>query len=64
MKLFSGKRLGIHCPYCRDGEKVIRQNRTSGEFFVSCTGWPDCNFSENLPEDLRLRVLDQTTDRP
>ena len=58
-ELFSGKLLPFSCPWCKIGKKVIRQNRETREFFTSCTRWPECKFSENLPEDMRLRALGQ-----
>jgi len=57
--IYSGKRLALKCPWCNEGQQIIRQNRQTDEFFVSCTQWPKCDFSANLPEDIRLRALGQ-----
>lgn len=57
--IYSGKRLAIRCPWCDDGWQIIRQNRLTEEFFVSCTEWPKCSFSGNLPEHIRMRAMGQ-----
>ena len=34
---------------------VTRQNRESGEYFVGCSTWPDCQHTEPEPLDAQLR---------
>lgn len=56
-KIEPGKKSGLHCPECTDGEQVYRQNRETEEFFLACTNYPMCKWSANLPEHLRLSAL-------
>lgn len=59
-KLTPGKRLEISCPECGPGSSmIIRQNRETKEFFIGCSNYPRCRFSQNLPESLRLQALGQ-----
>ena len=59
-ELKPGKRLEISCPECGVGSSlVVRQNRETQEYFLGCSNYPQCEHSQNLPEEMRLRALGQ-----
>lgn len=39
------------CPKCGNGYLRIRTNRDTGEQFLGCTNYPNCQHHEPLPED-------------
>ncbi len=42
------------CPTC--GQSLqIKRNRTTREEFLGCSAWPQCTYTEPLPEAIRLR---------
>jgi ssDNA-binding Zn-finger/Zn-ribbon topoisomerase 1 len=53
------KRLSLKCPDCETGEQIIRQNSGSGHYFIACTAWPECKWTAELPESLRMRLEGQ-----
>ena len=57
-ELRSGQIVALGCPQCGAAHKlIIRQNSKTKEFFLSCQNWPTCNFTQNVPDDLRLKLL-------
>lgn len=34
---------------------VIKVNRETGEEFLGCQSWPECTYTEPLPEAIKLR---------
>jgi ssDNA-binding Zn-finger/Zn-ribbon topoisomerase 1 len=42
------------CPRCRQ-PLVIRTNRANGSEFFGCGSWPECSYTEPIPEYVRLR---------
>jgi ssDNA-binding Zn-finger/Zn-ribbon topoisomerase 1 len=43
-------------PCKRCGRLLIeRTNRETGESFLGCPSWPDCTYTEPLPESIKLR---------
>ena len=46
-----------HCPECGPGATlVVRVNRTTGEEFLGCPRWPNCTYTERIPESVRMRL--------
>lgn len=42
------------CPRC--GQPLtVRRNRETHEEFFGCTSWPQCTYTEPLPEHIKLR---------
>ncbi len=39
---------GDECPECQEGELVIRRNGDTGEEFLGCDEFPDCDYTEEL----------------
>lgn len=42
------------CPEC-NGDLAIKTNRATGEEFLGCSEWPQCSYTEPLPEYIKLR---------
>ena len=43
-----------NCPEC--GQPLTqRTNRNNGSEFLGCSDWPNCTYSEELPEDVLMR---------
>jgi len=38
------------CPRC-ESPSVVRENSQDGNYFIGCTGFPKCRWTEELPED-------------
>ena len=53
-----GTRIAITCPECGPAAKmVIRQNRETGDEFLGCSNYPDCRYTEPLPETIRMKYM-------
>jgi DNA topoisomerase-1 len=50
------EKLGEKCPKCKKGEKVIRIGRFGK--FVSCSDFPDCDFTEKYIEKIGMKCPD------
>ena len=44
------------CPQCGK-ELVIRANRNTGHKFLGCSMWPECSFTEPLPQDVLMKAI-------
>ena len=52
--------IAKNCPEC--GELLtIRRNRQTRQQFLGCVGWPACEYTEEMPEDVRLRLAGAPT---
>ena len=44
------------CAKCKDGTLTKRQNRKTGEFFLGCSNYPKCSYTQKCePEDEPLK---------
>ena len=43
------------CPQCEE-PLLARQNRASGQEFIGCSAWPDCDYTEPMPLYLQKRA--------
>ncbi len=51
----TGDRIAKACPLCGPTNRlVIRENQATGVQFLGCPNWPDCNYSEPIPEEIRM----------
>lgn len=52
--------MGIkrHCPHC-GAELAIRVRRADGRLFLSCPNWPDCDYTEPIPQPVIMRLAGQ-----
>ncbi len=53
--------VGDPCPQCGGGELVVRMNRDTGEFFLGCDEYPECDYTEDIDPWTRR---DETTEEP
>jgi ssDNA-binding Zn-finger/Zn-ribbon topoisomerase 1 len=51
-------KIAITCPKC-GGMMVRRTNRSNGSEFLGCSRYPDCTYTQPLPEDIKLREAGQ-----
>lgn len=45
--------LEKRCPRC-SAVMVVRTNKASGQEFLGCSRWPECDHTEELPESYRM----------
>lgn len=48
------------CPKCGH-PLTIRQNRATGDEFLGCMQYPECRYTEKLPEYFRLKRMGAPT---
>lgn len=49
----------IPCPTCKDAGRgdtylVERTNRKSGHAFLGCPLWPECDYTQEIPEYIKM----------
>lgn len=43
------------CQVCGPATKLrVKTNREKGTQFLGCPNWPECSYTEKIPEDLKL----------
>lgn len=52
-----GKLNSTHCPYCKTGKLVIRQNSLNGNYFLGCSHFPSCDQTFNDVEILENKFI-------
>jgi len=40
------KRLNVDCPECKKGNLIMRQNTENRTYFLGCTEYPNCRYTE------------------
>jgi len=55
-KIPKGRTVKKACQEC-GGDLVIRQNRTTQQHFLGCINYPRCQYTEPLPEDVKMRAM-------
>lgn len=40
-----------------NGRLIIRQNRKRKNHFLGCENWPECAYTEPLPEDVKMEAM-------
>jgi len=57
-KFENNKETDIPCPDC--GKLLrVKTNRTNGNQFLGCPGWPDCTYTRGIPEAWIMRAQGQ-----
>jgi ssDNA-binding Zn-finger/Zn-ribbon topoisomerase 1 len=55
-----GKESELICPDCAGEVRlVVRTNKKSGNQFLGCPNWPDCNYTRGIPEAWRMERAGQ-----
>jgi len=58
----NGKEVERSCPRCRVAVKlVVRTNRQNETQFLGCPNWPECDYTEPIPEYVKLKAQGQPT---
>lgn len=59
MKFVTGSVIEKNCPKCqfRVRRLVIRENRHTGHQFLGCQEWPDCDYTEEISESMKMEML-------
>lgn len=52
-----GKVVKRICPE-RGDDLVIRQNRSTQQHFLGCSSYPECQYTEPLPEDVKMQAME------
>ena len=45
-----------YCPKCQTGKLIIRVNKTNNNQFVSCTNYPQCNYSSGYTDIINKTI--------
>ena len=48
-----------NCPEC--GQPLTPRTDASGTEILGCSNWPDCNYTEPIPQDVLLRRQNHPT---
>lgn len=48
-------KINQYCEKC-GCKMVIKQNKSTGMYFLGCTGYPNCKVTRPLPEDIKMRL--------
>lgn len=50
------------CPECGPGTLlVVRVNRATGKPFLACPRWPACDYTEEVPLSVKMRLAGAPT---
>ena len=56
----TNNQLVYKCPECGKGNQIIRFNTHTQDHFIACTQYPQCKWTSELPESLRMRLSGQS----
>lgn len=49
-----------YCPKCDNAVKLrVKTNRMNGNQFLGCPNWPNCDYTEQIPEALLMEARGQ-----
>lgn len=52
----------ILCPECNPPRKlIVKTNRHTGNQFLGCPNWPDCGYTQQIPEAWVMKAQGQPT---
>lgn len=52
----------IYCPECVPLRKlIVKTNRHTGNQFLGCPNWPECEYTRAIPEAWIMRAQGQQT---
>jgi len=58
--LENNKQVERYCPNCSPMVKLrVKTNRVNGNQFLGCPNWPDCDYTDSIPESLIMEVQGQ-----
>ena len=57
-----GQYVEISCPECGVATQLmVRRNRTSDTQFLGCPNWPECDHTQPITEEMRMRAAGAPT---
>lgn len=60
VKLKDGQVTSRACPLCGAGSNlVVRTNKSNGSQFLGCANWPECEYTEDIPESILMEIMGQ-----
>lgn len=62
----AGREMKIHCPQCASSGRgqvylVVRTNRKTQTDFLGCPEWPECSYTAQMPEYVKMMASGQPT---
>jgi ssDNA-binding Zn-finger/Zn-ribbon topoisomerase 1 len=59
-RLDPAMKIERYCKVCEVKVRlVVRENHQNGSQFLGCPNWPNCTYTERIPEELIMRALGQ-----
>lgn len=53
----NNKPVDLRCPECSaDTKLLIKTNRHNGNQFLGCPNWPDCDYTREIPESMKMAL--------
>lgn len=53
----NNKEVDLRCPECSaDTKLLIKTNRNNGSQFIGCRNFPDCTYTREIPEHLKMEL--------
>ena len=55
MKFLDNSEVNQVCPNCEPPRKlIVKTNRHTGHQFLGCQNYPDCDYTIEIPESMRM----------
>jgi len=55
MKFVNNSEVNQLCPNCVPPRKlIVKENRHTGHQFLGCPNWPDCEYTTEIPESMKM----------
>lgn len=62
MKFLDNSEVNRYCPDCTPPRKlIVKTNRHTGHQFLGCPNWPDCDYTTEIPESMRMKAAGAMT---
>ncbi len=53
----NNKETDLRCQNCTaDVRLIIKTNRHNGNQFLGCPNWPECDYTRQIPESLKMAL--------
>lgn len=57
--LETGTEINKFCPEHPQDKLIVKRNRRTGFMFLGCPRWPECEHTETIPEEFKMRDAGQ-----
>jgi len=51
------KLIGAKCPTCKEFDLRTMQNSATMDYFIGCSGWPECKYTEPFKVESKDQIL-------